>query len=274
MIYVLGSKGQLGQTFALSLKDATFLDRSQVDLSNLSQLEEFLKTTKIRTLINTGAYTQVDKAESERELALRVNGEAPTLMAKYSSQKKFKLVHFSTDYVFNGTNTKPYNENDKTDPVNFYGASKLAGEEGILSHDPSALIFRTSWVYSNFGNNFYKTMARLASEKPKLRVVSDQRGTPTYTVDLVKATEIALAQNLGGLFHFSNEGETNWFDFAVEILKMKGISTPVEPIPTSEYPTPAKRPHYSVLDKTKFTSASGMSIPDWKSSLKKCLADS
>jgi dTDP-4-dehydrorhamnose reductase len=271
MIYITGANGQLGQEFKKTAlgKSATFLDRSQLDLSNLSQVESFLKNNKISTLINTAAYTQVDKAEVESDLALKVNAEAPALMARYASEKKFKLVHYSTDYVFNGENFKPYTESDLTNPINFYGSTKLQAEIEILKVCPEALILRTSWVYSALGKNFFNTMIRLANERSELKVVFDQIGSPTSTIDLADVTLKSLDQNLVGIFHFSNEGIASWYDFAIEILRGKNLKTPVYPIHTSEFPTPAKRPYYSVLDKAKIKSALNLAMPHWKESLEK-----
>lgn len=275
MIYITGSNGQLG--FELkklpAFKDAVFLDRSALDLSDLNQVEKFLKNTKITTLINTAAYTQVDKAESEKELALKINAEAPELMAQYGQDKNFKFVHYSTDYVFNGKNFAPYVETDITNPVNFYGESKLQGEHLIQKSSSTAIILRTSWVYSSFGKNFVKTMIRLGTEKPALNVVFDQAGTPTWAGDLALVTEELLKNDIAGTFHYSNEGVTSWYDFAREILKMKGIKTPVSPILTAEFPTPAKRPHYSVLNKNKIKLVLGKAIPHWSESLEKCLKE-
>lgn len=271
MIYVTGANGQLGQELKKTQLQgkAVFLGRSQLDLSNLTEVEGFLKSHSITALINTAAYTQVDKAESEKELALKINAEAPALMAKYAREKNFKFIHYSTDYVFNGLSSAPYKETDATDPVNFYGETKLQGEQGILKENSAALILRTSWVYSAHGKNFYNTMIRLGNEKPELKVVADQIGTPTSTHDLANITLQALDKNLSGIYHFSNEGVTSWYEFACEILKLKGIKTPVYPIETEQFPTPAKRPGYSVLDKTKITQALGIQIPDWKSALQK-----
>lgn len=271
MIYVTGANGQLGETFKKTSlgESATFLDRSQLDISNLSQLEDFLRSKKITALINTAAYTQVDKAEAERDLALRSNSLAPALMARYAEKKKFKLIHFSTDYVFNGEGSKPYQEDDETDPVNFYGETKLRGEEGVFLENPAALILRTSWVYASHGKNFLNTMIRLGNERPELKVVADQVGTPTSTEDLALIALKSLESDLSGIYHFSNDGVTSWYEFAREILKLKGIKTPVHPIKTSEFPTPAKRPSYSVLDKSKIKNVLGIEIPDWKLSLQK-----
>jgi dTDP-4-dehydrorhamnose reductase len=275
MIYVTGVNGQLGHEFRKNpkLKDAVFLDRLQLDLSDSKQVEIFLKEKKITGLINAAAYTQVDKAETERELCTTINAEVPALMARYAEEKNFKFIHFSTDYVFNGRGNSPYVETDSTDPVNFYGKSKRIGEEAIIKNNPSAFILRTSWVYSSHGKNFLKTILRLASEKPSLNVVSDQIGTPTWAHDLSVVTLSALEQDLSGIFHFSNEGVTSWYEFAIEILKLKNLKTSMSPITTAEYPTPAKRPSYSVLDKTKIKSALNIKIPHWTESLHQCVQE-
>lgn len=273
MIYVTGSTGQLG--FELkslpAFKDAVFLDRTQLDLSDLSQVETFLRETKISVLVNAGAYTQVDKAEAEKDLSFAVNAKAPELMAKYAADKKFRFIHYSTDYVFNGRGFKPYLETDPTDPVNYYGLGKLTGEELIFKVNPEAIVLRTSWVYSSYGKNFLNTMIRLASERPSLSVVFDQVGTPTWAHDLGVVTEKLLESRSEGIFHFSNEGVTSWYDFAVEILRQKKLRVPVTPILTEQYPTPARRPHYSVLNKTKIKSVLGGPIPHWAESLSRCL---
>jgi len=273
MIYILGANGQLGQEFKKNsfFKDASFIDSTIVDLSNLTQLEDFLKNTKFKTLINAAAYTQVDKAESEKKIASAVNTDAPALIAKYAENLKFKFLHFSTDYVFNGKSSMPYIETDKTEPVNFYGSTKLSSEQAIENTNPSALVIRTSWLYSKHGHNFVNTMTRYGKEKPKLRVVFDQVGTPTNAEDLVTFSQLALSENLQGLFHFSNEGVASWYDFAIQILKLQGIDIAVEPIRSADYPTPAARPNFSVLDKGKIKSALSQKIPYWIDSLERSL---
>ena len=273
MIYVLGASGQLGQEFKKheAFKEACFLSREQVDLSNLSQLQNFLENTKIKTIINAAAYTQVDKAESERELAQIVNSEAVKLLGQYSQKKRFKFVHYSTDYVFSGTSFRPYKESDPTSPVNFYGQSKLLGEEFLKGEAPNSLIFRTSWVYAGHGKNFFNTILRLASSREEISVVADQVGTPTWAPDLVHVTAKALASDLEGVFHFSNEGVASWYDFAHEIVKINNLKTRIAPITTELYPTPAVRPFYSVLDKEKLRKALGVSLPYWRDSLEACI---
>lgn len=269
MIFVTGANGQLGNELKRILPEATFLDRETLDLSNMSIVESFLKNNKISLLINAGAYTQVDKTESDKELALKVNSEAPSLMARYSLEKKFKLIHFSTDYVFNGNSSTPYNENDFVDPVNFYGQTKQNGEAGVLLHNPESLIIRTSWVYSTYGKNFIKTILKFGAEREILNVVFDQVGTLTSAKDLAEIT--LKARELSGIFHFSNEGVSSWYDVAHEIKRRKKIKANIVPILSQDYPTPAKRPHYSVLDKSKIKNDLGINIPHWTESLEICL---
>lgn len=269
MIYVTGANGQLGSELRLKLPNATFLDRSKLDLSDPSMVETFLKETKIELLINAGAYTQVDKAETDKILALNVNSETPGLMARYSREKKFKLIHFSTDYVFNGENFTPYVESHEVSPVNFYGYSKLEGEKRVIEENPESLIVRTSWVYSQFGKNFIKTILKHGAEKDSLNVVVDQIGTLTSAHDLA---EVALkGRELSGIFHFSNEGVSSWYDVAHELKRIAKFKASVLPISSAEYPTPAKRPNYSVLNKNKIKNALGMKIPHWTESLELCL---
>lgn len=269
MIFVTGANGQLGNELRLKLPHATFLEREKLDLSNLSQVESFLKETKIELLINAGAYTQVDKAEAEHELALKINAETPQLMARYAREKKFKLIHFSTDYVFSGQGFTPYLETDEVRPVNFYGQTKLQGEIGVMEENPESLIIRTSWVYSQFGKNFIKTMLKFGAERDSLNVVFDQIGTLTSAEDLAGVT--LKARELSGIYHYSNEGVSSWYDVAYEIKRITEFKASVLPILSAEYPTPAKRPNYSVLNKNKIKNALGIKIPHWTESLELCL---
>lgn len=272
MIYVTGANGQLGNELRRKLgSKATFLSREELDLGNPESVETFLKSTKIDLLINAAAYTQVDKAESERHLSLAINSTAPRLMSRYSREKKFKLIHFSTDYVFNGAAYTPYKESDATSPVNFYGQTKLGGENGILEENPTSLVIRTSWVYSSFGKNFIKTILKFGAERDSLNVVYDQVGSLTSAADLADVT--LKSRELEGIFHFSNEGVSSWYDVAFELKKMKKFKADILPILTHQYPTPAKRPHYSVLDKAKIKSALDIKIPHWTESLSLCLQE-
>lgn len=266
MIYVTGGDGQLGSELKAKLGDkAVFLNRTQLDLSDVLAVENFLKNTRIELLINAGAYTQVDKAELEKDLALTLNAHIPKLMSQYSLINKFKLIHFSSDYVFNGRSSVPYVETDQVDPINFYGQTKLDGEIGVMESNPENLIIRTSWVHSHFGKNFVKTILRLAGERDELKIVFDQVGTLTSAKDLADVT--MKARELKGIFHFSNEGVSSWYDVAYEIKKLKKLKVNVLPILSSGFPTPAKRPHYSVLDKSKIKNALGITIPHWTESL-------
>jgi dTDP-4-dehydrorhamnose reductase len=272
MIYVTGANGQLGNELKKKLgSNAVFLTREMLDLQNHASVENFLKTTEIELLINAGAYTQVDKAEEEREVSASINEITPKIMARYSREKKFKFIHFSTDYVFNGTGPTPYKESDNTDPVNFYGETKLRGEKAILEENPHSLVIRTSWVYSAFGKNFIKTILKFGSERDSLNVVYDQIGSLTNAGDLAEVT--LKARELSGIYHFSNEGVSSWYDVAFELKKQKKFKASISPILSHQYPTPAKRPHYSVLDKAKIKNALGIQIPHWTESLSLCLKE-
>lgn len=270
MIYVTGADGQLGNELKKKLgNQAIFLSRSKLHLGDETALESFLESTEISLLINAGAYTQVDKAEIERSLATSINHTAPMLIARYSKKKNFKLIHFSTDYVFNGVSHIPYTETHATDPVNFYGVTKLAGEKAVLEENPKNLVIRTSWVYSNFGRNFVKTILKLGSEKDSLNIVYDQIGTLTSASDLADIT--IKARELEGIFNFSNEGVTSWYDVAFELKRISNFKAEINPILSEQYPTLAKRPHYSVLDKSKIKNALDIRIPHWTESLNLCL---
>jgi dTDP-4-dehydrorhamnose reductase len=274
-IIVTGANGQLGNELReLSVSypelDFIFTTRHELPLDNADVIHAFIKGQQPGYFINCAAYTAVDKAESEKDLAYTINAEAPGIIAEACNKNNVRLVHISTDYVFNGLGTIPYKEEDDTDPVNLYGATKLEGERRILQSNADAIILRTAWVYSVFGNNFVKTMLRLMHEKEQINVVNDQFGTPTYAADLAEVIlQIILSKQWKpGIYHFSNSGEISWYDFAVAIKELSGSSCTINPIPTSAYPTPARRPHYSVLDKTKIQQTFHISIKDWKTSLK------
>jgi dTDP-4-dehydrorhamnose reductase len=225
--------------------------------------------------INCAAYTAVDKAETESEKAFLINGDAVGNLATVCKASNTQLIHISTDYVFDGKNDKAYSEDDKVNTINVYGASKLKGEELAMQNDPSVIIIRTSWVYSSFGNNFVKTMIRLMKERPHLNVVNDQQGCPTYAADLADAImeiiQNSKVKSKKGIYNYSNEGVISWFDFAVAIKELINSSCNIHPIPTSEYPTPAMRPEYSVLDTNKIKTTFDITIPNWKDSLEKCI---
>jgi dTDP-4-dehydrorhamnose reductase len=269
-IYITGVTGQVGGELKRLYPEAIYLTRNDVDLSSIESMEAFFKTKKPKVIVNCSAYTQVDLAEKEQDLANKVNAIAPGILAGFCD----KFIHFSTDYVFNGQGFRPYLETDTTGPTGVYGESKLAGEKAVLAANPNAVVIRTSWVYSDLGKNFVKTMLKFGAERPELKVVADQIGSPTYAKDLASLVVEHGLKNWnfkGGLYHYSNEGVASWYDFAYEIMKIKGLSCKVLPIRSEDYPTPAKRPHYSVLDKTKIKTDLGITIPHWKESLEECL---
>jgi dTDP-4-dehydrorhamnose reductase len=277
-ILVTGASGQLGSELKVlsesySQFEWVFADRTQVSLDNLSLLKVQLELIRPNIILNCGAYTAVDKAETEPELADIVNHQAVKIIAKYANDNKAKLIHISTDYVFDGTSAVALTEEAKTQPINVYGATKRAGELDAIAVNPDAIIIRTSWVYSSFGNNFVKTMQRLLQERDTISVVNDQIGAPTYAADLAQAImDIVSAQKwVPGIYNYSNEAEISWYEFVLAIQEIGGYSCDVKGIPSSSYPTPAKRPAFSLLDKTKIRKVYGVSVPDYKESLRKCM---
>jgi len=281
-ILITGSNGQLGseiKKLSSKIKDFNYIftDVEELDITNLASIEKLFKNKKINFIINCAAYTNVDKAETDTKNAELINSFAVKNLAKISSQYKCPLIHISTDYVFNGNSEVPYKETDKTNPQSAYGKTKLHGEieaKKAFKH----IIIRTAWLYSSFGNNFVKTMLRLGKEKNEINVVSDQIGSPTYAADLASAILLILQQiNINdenfkqGIYHFSNAGTCSWQEFAAEIMKQKTINCKVNPIKSSEFPTPTKRPKYSLLDKTKITKNYDIKIRDWKVALSDCL---
>ena len=277
-ILVTGSKGQLGSELVVLSKKYTqfewvFTDREELDLCNLVVLETKLATISPRFIINCAAHTAVDRAESELELSDVLNHQAVAMFAKWSQINDCKLIHVSTDYVFDGTAATALTETAPTNPINVYGTTKLAGEKACLKENPNSIIIRTSWVYSSFGNNFVKTMSRLMQERDSLNVVNDQIGSPTYAADLAQAimTILVNADWQAGIYNFSNEGEISWYEFALAIKELGNFDCEVSGIPSSNYPTPAKRPQYSLLDKTKIKDTFGVVVPNYKDSLRKCL---
>ena len=277
-ILVTGAKGQLGSELDVLSKKYTqfewvFTDREELDLSNLVALETKLGTISPQFIINCAAHTAVDRAESERELSDVLNHQAVAVFAKWSQINDCKLIHVSTDYVFDGTAATALTETASTNPINVYGMTKLAGEKACLQENPNSIIIRTSWVYSSFGNNFVKTMSRLMQERDSLNVVNDQIGSPTYAADLAQAimTILVNADWQAGIYNFSNEGEISWYEFALAIKELGNFDCEVSGISSSNYPTPAKRPQYSLLDKTKIKDTFGVVVPNYKDSLEKCL---
>ncbi|WP_395060453.1 dTDP-4-dehydrorhamnose reductase [Flavobacterium sp.] len=280
VILVTGASGQLGQAIqfiASNYPDFEFIFASSqdLDITNQERVNHYFDTSKIDFCINAAAYTAVDKAESEIEKAEAINIVGPKNLAIACKKNNAKLIHISTDFVFEGSSNKPYLETDATNPLGIYGKTKLDGEQAVMDNTNEYFIIRTSWVYSQFGNNFMKTMLHLASERESLSIVSDQIGSPTNAVDLAKAimqivchTERSRSANIQyGIYNFSNEGIASWYDFAKEIFKVNNISIDVNPITTEAFPTPAKRPKYSLLDKTKIKSTFGIKIKTWQESL-------
>jgi len=277
-ILVTGCNGQLGNEMQLleqENRQHTWYntDVQELDITDEAAIEAFVADNEIDGIVNCAAYTAVDKAESNRELATRLNSEAPGFLAHAIDKRGGWLVQISTDYVFDGTKHTPYVEDDATCPDSVYGSTKLAGERSAMAACRRTMIIRTAWLYSTFGNNFVKTMMRLGREKEQLGVIFDQIGTPTYAADLARAIMTAINASIQpGIFHFSNEGVTSWYDFTKAIHRIAGITTcHVRPLHTSEYPTPANRPHYSVLDKTKIKQAYGIEVPYWEDSLATCI---
>jgi dTDP-4-dehydrorhamnose reductase len=277
-ILITGCNGQLGNEMQLLEKNYPQhvwfnTDVQELDISNQLAIEQFVAENKIDGIVNCAAYTAVDKAEENKELCTTLNTVAPAYLAAAVEKRGGWMIQISTDYVFDGTKHTPYVETDTPSPDSVYGSTKLAGELGVTKFCKKSMIIRTAWLYSSFGNNFVKTMIRLGKEKPELGVIFDQIGTPTYARDL--AAVIMTAVNKGivpGVYHYSNEGVISWYDFTKAIHRIAGITTcHVRPLHTSEYPTPANRPHYSVLDKTKIKQTYGIEVPYWEESLEVCI---
>lgn len=283
-ILVTGANGQLGSEIRLLAPNINwnilYTDIEELDITNKRSIEVYFKNHSINICINCAAYTRVDDAENELDLAKQINEIAVRNLAEVCDSTKASFIHISTDFVFNGNNSSPYKEEDNTSPVSVYGKTKLAGEIAAVNACENTMIIRTSWLYSANGNNFVNTMLRLGMERDTLNVVSDQIGTPTYAADLAVALfEIlpSLEKNpenikqLKGIYHYSNEGVASWYDFAFEIFKIAGMDIKLNPISTIDYPTPARRPFYSVLDKRKIKNTFGLKIPNWKTSLENCM---
>jgi len=279
-ILVTGANGQVGMSLrTLSAVypafDFVFLTKDELPIHRFELVSQYFDVVKPAYCINAAAYTAVDKAETDKEAAFLINGDAVGVLASACAKYGTKFIHISTDYVFDGTSPEPYKEDTRTNPVNAYGVSKLRGEALCLFYNPDAVIIRTAWVYSEHGNNFVKTMLRLMKERPAINVVSDQVGAPTYAEDLAKAMlSIVSAEGTGwapGIYHYSNQGRISWYDFAVAIKELSGSTCAVNPIPTAQYPTPAKRPSFSLLDTHKIQATYQLTIPEWKDSLQRCL---
>jgi dTDP-4-dehydrorhamnose reductase len=280
-VLVTGANGQLGWELAQAAGsfpafEFVFVDRNAMDLSNPAEFEAVIALFAPDAIINTAAYTAVDKAETETELAHTINAEAVAHLAKIAKQKNILFITYSTDYVFNGNATTPYLTDTTLAPVNYYGKTKADGEQMALAENPATIIIRTSWVFSSHGNNFVKTMMRLMKDKDALNIVGDQKGRPTFAKDLALATiQIIKALNEGksikGIYHYANTGETTWFGFAEKIKAFAGLTCNLTAISTAQFPTPAKRPTYSVLDTQKIENDLGITIPNWETALKQCI---
>jgi dTDP-4-dehydrorhamnose reductase len=277
-ILITGAQGQLGQEFQ-GLKKSypqyhfLFVGRNELQIADEYSVNDYFSNNKIDVCVNCAAYTLVDKAEQERELATSVNTAAVGYLAKVSKKNNSQFIHISTDYIFDGKATSPYKPDDKSNPVNFYGQTKLDGEINAIKENENSIIIRTAWVYSSFGNNFVKTMIRLMKERESIGVVNDQRGAPTFAADLAIAIMQIIDKNnfVAGIYHYSNSGNISWFDFAKEIAEQINTSCIVNSITTAQFPTPAARPAYSVLDTEKISSTFGLEINGWKESLRKCI---
>ncbi|MFM8711405.1 MAG: dTDP-4-dehydrorhamnose reductase, partial [Sphingomonadales bacterium] len=273
-VLVTGANGQLGKELRQLEKlwsqfDFLFLSREDLPIHHFELVRQYFAAEQPDYLINCAAYTAVDKAESEKELAYQINAESVGVLAAICKQQHCRFIHISTDYVFDGNGHRPYNEEDPCAPTSVYGASKLEGEQLALQYDPDCIIIRTSWVYSSFGKNFVKTILRLLAEKPALSVVNDQQGSPTYAADLAEAILMIISSGTWkpGIYHYSNAGAITWHTFALAIAQWQHSSVPIQGISTDQYPTAARRPAYSVLDSTKINETFGVPIKDWKESL-------
>ena len=282
-ILVTGANGQLGWELGQLVNsypafNFVFVDRSQLDLSLPDTFEKMIHAIKPDCIVNTAAYTAVDKSETEKALAYTVNATAVQELARISKAFAIPFITYSTDYVFDGEANQPYLSSTNMDPVNYYGSTKSAGETLAMEANENTIIIRTSWVFSSHGNNFVKTMLRLMKERANLNIVADQKGRPTYAKDLAIATmKMIEAMNAGktlsGVYHHANTGETTWFEFAAKIKAIAGLTCALNPIETKDFPTPAKRPAYSVLDTSKIEEALSLSIPHWEDALASCMKE-
>lgn len=287
-ILLTGGQGQVGwelrRTLAV-LGEVTAPGRDALNLASVDSIAAAVRAARPELIVNAAAYTAVDQAESESDLAMRVNGHAPGILAEEAHKAGATLIHYSTDYVFDGTKTTPYREDDPVAPLNVYGRTKLAGEQAVMASGAAHLILRTSWVYAPRGRNFLQTVLRLARERKELKIVDDQAGAPTSARMIAEATAHAVAglatsepgardsMEAGGLYHLSAAGRASWYEFATEILRGVEGAAAVRPIPTSEYPTPARRPKNSLLDNSRFQEHFGFALPDWRVGLQLCLEE-
>lgn len=280
-ILVTGANGQLGWELGQLAKSYPafkfeLVDRSQMDLSYPDIFEKIIQTINPDCIVNTAAYTAVDKSETEKELAYIINATAVQELARISKALAIPFITYSTDYVFDGEATEPYLSSTKIDPLNYYGSTKAAGETLAMEANENTIVIRTSWVFSSHGNNFVKTMLRLMKERESLNIVADQKGRPTYAKDLAMATmkmieALHAGKTINGVYHYANTGETTWFDFAAKIKAIAGLDCALNPIETKDFPTPAKRPTYSVLDTSRIEEALSIDIPTWEDALASCM---
>ncbi len=277
-ILVTGANGQLGNELRNLLETeipgcTLYTDRDELDLTDAKAVDAFILDNEITHIVNCAAYTAVDRAEEEKLACSAVNCDAVKNLAMAADANGVKVIHISTDYVFDGTNHRPYRESDKVNPISQYGTTKRKGETALLALAPESIIIRTAWLYSSYGNNFVKTMLRLADSHEEVRVISDQIGTPTYARDLAVAILKILTSHqwVSGIYHFTNEGAASWYDFAHAIFRIAGKKVKLTPIPTEDYPTLAIRPAYSILDRSRIKATYGVEIPHWEESLEDCL---
>ena len=277
-ILVTGANGQLGNEMQVLARENLqytyfFTDVQELDICDEQAVYAYVSEHKIDIIVNCAAYTAVDKAEDNVELCDKLNNIAPGYLARAAQANGTAMIQVSTDYVFDGTAHIPYTEEEPTCPASVYGSTKLAGEQNVMDHCEKAMVIRTAWLYSIYGNNFVKTMIRLGQERDSLGVIFDQIGTPTYANDLAQAIFAAINKGVvRGIYHFSDEGVCSWYDFTIAIHRLAGItSCKVKPLHTADYPAKAPRPHYSVLDKTKIKDTFGIEIPHWEESLKRCI---
>ncbi len=275
---ITGANGQLGTELHEILErefpgQTLYTDVQELDLTNAKAVDSYVANNEITHIVNCAAYTAVDRAEEEKMLCAAVNTDAVKNLAMAADANGAKIIHISTDYVFDGTNHRPYRESDKVNPISQYGTTKRKGETLLLALAPQAIIIRTAWLYSAHGKNFVKTMLRLADSQPEIKVVCDQIGTPTFARDLASAVVKVLQSHqwVPGIYHFTDEGAASWYDFAKAIFRIAGKDVKVTPIPTEDYPTPASRPSYSILDRTRIKATYGIEIPHWEEALADCL---
>ncbi|MBP6065227.1 dTDP-4-dehydrorhamnose reductase [Bacteroides sp.] len=278
-ILITGANGQLGNEMRVLSQENTahtyfFTDVQELDICDEESVMTYVAQKQIDVIVNCAAYTAVDRAEDDVELCNKLNNLAPGYLARAAQSRGAAMIQVSTDYVFDGTAHTPYTEQEVTCPNSIYGTTKLAGEQNVMEHCDKAIVIRTAWLYSIYGNNFVKTMIRLGRERETLGVIFDQVGTPTYANDLARTIYAIINNGIErGIYHFSNEGACSWYDFTVAIHRLAGItSCKVKPIHTADYPTKAARPHYSVLDKTKIKNTFHIEIPHWETSLKRCIS--